>query len=129
MQSARIWREFPQRYRLEAAKCRGCGKVHFPPRVVCNACGSREFEPVRLKDGGKIATYTVIHVASSQFVAQVPFAVAVIELDDGVRIMAQYVDWEPEELKTGQAVKLQFRKVQQEGTSGVIGYGYKAVPA
>ena len=129
MQSARIWREFPQRYRLEAAKCKGCGKVHFPPRLICDACRSREFDPVRLTDRGTIVTYTVIHVAAPQFASQTPFAVAVVELDDGVRIMTQYVDYEPEELKTGQAVKLEFRKVQQEGVSGVISYGYKAVPA
>lgn len=129
MQSARIWREFPQRYRLEAAKCKGCGKVHFPPRLVCNSCLSRGFETVHLKDRGRIVTYTVIHVAAPQFAAQAPFAVTIVELEDGVRITAQYVDWEPEELKTGQLVRLEFRKVQEEGPAGVISYGYKAVPA
>ena len=39
---ARVWREFPQRYRLEAAKCSGCGKILYPPRLVCPACGGRE---------------------------------------------------------------------------------------
>ena len=38
---ARIWREMPQRYRLEAAECKGCGKRYYPPRQVCPECGGR----------------------------------------------------------------------------------------
>ena len=38
------WREYPQRYRLEAARCTGCGKILYPPRVVCPACRCRTFE-------------------------------------------------------------------------------------
>ncbi|MCH8837515.1 MAG: transcriptional regulator, partial [Candidatus Marinimicrobia bacterium] len=44
MKSAQYIREVPQRYRLEAGKCTGCGKLHFPPRLVCDGCGSQEFE-------------------------------------------------------------------------------------
>ena len=42
----RSWREFPQRYRLEASKCTACGKVNYPPRVVCPACRKAEFEEI-----------------------------------------------------------------------------------
>ena len=52
---ARSWREFPQRYRLEAAKCTGCGKVLYPPRVKCPACGGTAFEAIVLPREGKVA--------------------------------------------------------------------------
>jgi uncharacterized OB-fold protein len=41
----------------------------------------------------------------------------------------QITDCEPEELKIGMPVKIEFRKVQQEGEAGILMYGYKAVPA
>ena len=41
MISPRYHREIPQRYRLEAGKCKGCGSVSFPPRIVCPECGKK----------------------------------------------------------------------------------------
>jgi uncharacterized OB-fold protein len=128
MPSARYTREIPQRYRLEAGKCVSCGNVYYPPRRVC-LCGGREFETVTLSDTGKVVTYTVIRVAPSDFTDEVPYALGIVELEGGVRLMAQIVDVPLEEIKTGLPVKLEFRKIYQEGEAGIICYGHKAVPA
>lgn len=129
MQTARIWREIPQRYRLEASKCDACSKIHYPPRLVCDECKNREFSPVRLSPTGKVVTHTTIHSAQSAFVNQIPLLLAVVELADGVRIMAQLADIPPEDVQTGMAVRLEFRKIRQDGLSGIISYGHKAIPA
>jgi len=126
--SARYWREIPQRYRLEAAKCVSCGKVFFPPRLTCKGCGGREFEQVTLPDTGKLVTYTVIRVAPTEFSDQAPYAVGVAELDNGVRLTAQVADVDFDELKPGLPVKIEFRKVREEGEAGILCYGYKFVP-
>lgn len=128
MSSPRYWRAMPQRYRYEASKCKKCGKVLFPPRLVCPGCQGREFEPTKLNERGKVETFTVIRVAPSGFTDQVPYAVAIVNLGEGVRILCQVADCEPEELKIGMPVKIEFRKLSQESESGVIYYGYKAVP-
>lgn len=128
MPAPRYWREIPQRYRYEAKRCAKCGKVFFPPRLVCDACGSRDFKQALIGTSGKIVTYTIIRVAPSQFVDQAPYAVAIVDLGDGVNILCQVADCEPEELKIGMPVRLEFRKIQQEGLDGIICYGYKAVP-
>jgi uncharacterized protein len=125
---SRYWREIPQRYRLEAAKCKNCGYIAFPPRLVCPRCQSRVFETITLADAGKIVTYTIIRVPPQPFSDQVPYAVGIVELDDGVRLTGQIVDCAFEELKIGKKVKVEFRKVYQEGEAGVIYYGYKFVP-
>ena len=125
---SRYWREIPQRYRLEAGKCKGCGKILFPPRLICPECGGREFEPVKLADKGTLFTYTIIRVPPQQFVDQSPFAVGIVELDDGVRLMGQLVDCDFADLKIGLKVKIEFRKIYDVGESGVICYGYKFVP-
>ncbi len=127
MPSPRYTREMPQRYRLEAGKCKKCGKIFFPPRLICDNCKSRDFEKVKLSETGKIVTYTTIRVAPEQFNTQVPYNVAIIELNDGVRITAQVVDCKPEDVMIGKQVKLVFRKIQEEGSAGIICYGYKAV--
>jgi len=124
----RYWREIPQRYRLEANKCTSCGQVYFPPRLICAACRSREFQPVTLSDRGKILTYTVIRIAPSQFTDQAPYAVGIIELNDGVRLTAQIVDCDLDALAIGQEVRLEFRRLQADGDAGILCYGYKCVP-
>jgi uncharacterized OB-fold protein len=128
MPSPRYRREMPQRYRLEASKCKKCGKVFFPPRLICAACGSRSFTMTKLSDTGKIVTFTTIRVAPDNFATQVPYNVAIVETDNGVRVTTQVVDCQPENLKIGLKVKFMFRKLYTEGHTGIICYGYKTVP-
>lgn len=128
MPSARYTREIPQRYRLEAGKCSSCGRIYYPPRRVC-PCGGREFETVTLSDTGKVVTYTIIRVGPSDFAEEVPYALGIVELDGGVRLMVQLVDVPLENIETGMPVRLEFRKIYQEGEAGIICYGHKAVPA
>jgi uncharacterized OB-fold protein len=125
---SRYWREIPQRYRLEAAKCKSCGFVAFPPRVVCPECGAREFVPTKLAEAGALLTYTVIRVPPGPFEDQAPYAVGIAELDDGVRLTAQVVDCDFARLAVGMRVRTEFRKISEEGRAGVIYYGYKFVP-
>lgn len=128
MSAPKYWREIPQRYRFEAAKCKGCGKILFPPRLICPSCGSREFEPARINQKGTVETFTVIRIAPSGFTDEAPYPVAIVNLGDDVRILCQVADCDLEDLKIGMPVRLEFRKVQQEGYDGVINYGYKCVP-
>ena len=125
----RYTREIPQRFRLEAEKCTGCGYIAFPSRQICPECGQKSFEMIRLRPEGKILTYTIIQVAADNFSTQTPFAVAIIETTDGARLTAQVVDCAPEEVATGKNVKLMFRCIQREGKAGILQYGYKAVLA
>jgi uncharacterized OB-fold protein len=127
---ARAWREYPQRYRLEAAKCSACSKILYPPRLVCPACGGRSFTPETLPREGKVVTYTVIRVPPAGFTEQTPLPLALVELTNGVRLMVQIGDVEtPETLEIGMPVRLEFRRISWDGEAGVIFYGHKAVRA
>jgi uncharacterized OB-fold protein len=96
---------------------------------VCSGCRGREFEKTTLAQTGIVETFTVIHVAPTGFADEAPYAVGVVKLDDGVKITAQIVDCNLDELAIGDPVRLEFRRVQEDGSSGVICYGYKFVPA
>ncbi len=124
-----VRRNTPQRYRLEANKCAKCGKVFFPPRLVCDACRGRKFAPVTLADTGKVVACTVIRTPPTGFSDLSPYCMGIVELKGGTRIQCQIADCEPERVKIGLPVTLEFRRVQEDGESGVLAYAYKAVPA
>lgn len=127
MISPRYHREIPQRYRLEAGKCKQCGHISFPPRLICPKCKSKTFEMVQLSREGKILTFTIIRVGPDKFSKETPYVVAIIELNDGARLTAQVADCDVNKVEIGNKIKLVFRKIQDEGKSGLHCYGYKAV--
>lgn len=128
MKVPRHWRETPRRYRMEAGKCKKCGSIHFPSRLVCPDCGAKEFETIRLSGKGELASYTVIRVAPTGFGDLAPYAIGIVKLDEGICIMGQVTDCDPEVLKIGDRVATQFRRINEEGKTGMIMYGYKFVP-
>lgn len=129
MTTARYWREAPQRFRLEAGKCKKCGKVFFPPRLVCDACKAREFETVNLSSEGEIVSYTIIRTPPSNFSDEAPYAIGIVKLGNEVKVLTQIVDCDFDDLKIGAKVRVEFRRIQEDGKSGVLQYGYKCVPA
>jgi hypothetical protein len=92
---ARFWREIPQRYNLIGNKCEECGQVFFPPRESCPKCRRKsmgKIKEIKLTGKGEIVTYSIIHVGPEEFEDQVPYPIAIIQLDEGPRITAQIVD-------------------------------------
>lgn len=124
--SPRYTREIPQRYRLEAQKFAN-GQVSFARRIISPDGTTSEFENIKLNGTGTVLSYTVVHIASDIFAQQTPFAVAIIETDEGARLTSQIVDCNIEDIKIGSKVEFVFRKLMEEGASGIINYGYKAV--
>jgi uncharacterized protein len=124
--SPRYTREIPHRYRLEAQRFTKSGYITLPRRYVDPLTNDKEFENITLSGKGEILTYTIIYIASDQYARHTPFPVAIIETEEGARLTAQIVDCEPKDVKIGAKVELIFRKVMEEGLSGIINYGYKA---
>ena len=128
MPSPRYAREIPTRYRLEASRCNGCGKVVYPTRLICPACRGRDFEKMTLSRKGKVITSTVVHVPPDDFLMEAPYAMAIVETPEGARFMTQVVDCDPATVLPGMDVNLEFRLIRREGNSGILCYGHKGVP-
>lgn len=128
MNPARYHREMAQRYRMEAGKCKKCGHVYFPPRLICRECQGREFETIVLSERGKLLSFTVIHTPASQFKDISPYALGILETKEGAKLTAQIVDIPADQIKTGMELQIEFRRVQTDGHEGVLAYGYKLVP-
>jgi len=124
--SPRYTREIPHRYRLKAQKF-ACGVVSLANRYICPDSACKDFEVVTLKGTGTILSYTIIHIAADDYAHLTPYPVAIIETDEGCRLTAMVADCNFEDLKIGAKVELVFRKITEEGKSGIINYGYKAL--
>ena len=129
MPSPRYWRETASRFRLEAARCAGCGHVAYPKQLVCPACRGTDWQPVALSKRGTVVTSTVIHVPPTDLANAAPIAMALVETPERARLMLQVVDCEPSSVVPGMQVSLEFRRIRREGRAGILCYGYKAVPA
>jgi hypothetical protein len=127
MSVPRYWREEKPRYRLMGEECTKCGAKHYPKTPVC-ICGSNEFKPYKVAEMGKVKSWTIIRNAPVGYEKYTPYLVALIELDDGVQILSQVVDVEPEAVKLGMKVEYVFRKITEDGQAGLLQYGYKFRP-
>lgn len=105
--------------RLEIQRCASCRRwVHFPD-VRCPSCGSTElgFEPVSGR--GEVATFTLVHRPFVPgFAADVPYAVGWIDLEEqaGLRVFADLVDVEPDDVRIGLPVEVTFTERDGWGT-------------
>ena len=122
----RTWRHIPQRYNLIGSKCTICNGVYFPPRVICPKCRRKgNIENLQFKGKGKIYSYSIVHTPTDDFKEIAPYAVAIVELDEGVKVTSQLVDCDVEDIEIGDPVEMVFRKIREDGEDGVISYGFK----
>lgn len=124
----RNWRLREQRYRLQASRCLDCESLYFPPRQICSKCRGTSLEPHHLSGRGSIYSFTTVYQAPEGFEQNVPYVVALIDLDEGPRITAQLTDVDPERVEIGMPVEMVIRKWSEQGETGLINYGYKFRP-
>jgi len=119
--------QFCSEGKLMGAKCVKCGKILVPPKQKCPNCGSKEFTWTKLKRTGEVKTFTIIHVAPHQFVHLAPYAVCIVELEDGVKLPGMIKNVELDKLKVGLKVKVEFEEVQGEGWPQWPRYYFKPI--
>lgn len=85
----------------------------------------KEYE---LDGTGEVVTYTTVHEPHPEFKDLTPYVMAIIEMDEGVRLTGHIVDVDPEEVETGMRVEATMRELGEESPDGLIYYGYKFWP-
>jgi uncharacterized OB-fold protein len=122
-ESALFARGADEMLQLLGGRCAECGAINTPPSIhpACIACGGQKLDPVPLARHGVVHTFVVNQTMPAPFVAPLP--IAVVDLDDGARIMLQ-VTGDGTDLAIGTEVDLVLRKYAHE--RGVPVYGYKA---
>lgn len=121
-----IWRKIPERYNLLGSICRNCGSIYYPKRKICPRCRRHgKLDEQKMPETGKIITYTEVHTAPKGFEHETPYYLAIIELDNGAKLMAQIVDSPKEKIVEGARVQACFRKIFEDDDKGAIAYGTK----
>ena len=97
--------------RLLLQGCRDCGERQFYPRLVCAGCGGNALDSAEASGRGRIKSWTVIRRAvSAAFDDDVPYVVALVELDEGPTMMTNLVGCDVERLEMGQRVRVTFER-------------------
>jgi len=114
--SAPFW-EACRRHELVIQRCQNCRALRFPPAILCPECLSAVVEWTRVSGGGKIFSFVVFHrVYHPGFAADVPYTVALIELEEGPRLVSNIVDCPPSEVACDLPVEVVFEDVTPEVT-------------
>jgi uncharacterized OB-fold protein len=107
------WWEAIARGELLIQKCSGCGALRHPPRAMCGQCQSIEWTSIRPKGAGKVYSFTVLH--HPKFPGyEYPLVCALIELDEGTRIVSNLVGCVPADVRIGMPVRLSIENVDEE---------------
>ncbi len=103
--------------KLLIQRCGECGRHIFYPKLFCPFCLSRDVQWVESTGRGKIYSYTVVCAYQpTPFSADVPYVVAIIDLDEGVRMMSNVIGCAPEEVRCDLPVQVVFEKVTDDFT-------------
>lgn len=93
--------------KLTFQKCKKCGHVIWPPSNICPICYSKDITTITSKGRGKIYSFAVFRVPFHESVKEnIPYVLAVVELEEGPMIVSNIVNCSPENLKCGSKVKL-----------------------
>ena len=102
---------------LVVQKCDSCGRFRFPPCGLCRDCLSTAASWAPVSGRGEVFSFNVMHqVYHPGFAAEVPYAVAVVQLEEGARMVSNVVSVKPHEIRCGMPVEVVFDKLSDEIT-------------
>ena len=104
-------------HKLLFQRCRRCGERWHPPMPRCPACQAADYDWLESTGLGSVYTWTVVeHPTHPAFQDKVPYVVAVVELDEGPRIVANIVDCEPYAVSGSMRVRVTYQDVTESVT-------------
>ncbi|MBI5445910.1 MAG: Zn-ribbon domain-containing OB-fold protein [Deltaproteobacteria bacterium] len=112
--SRSFW-EGAREQRLMIQRCGDCGKAVFYPRCICPHCFSEKLSWIQASGRGRIHSYTVVHRALPPFKDQTPYVVALIDLEEGVRMISRVVS-DRRQVAIDKPVSVVYVKVDDEVT-------------
>ncbi len=103
--------------RLLIQECKACGAKIFYPRKACPECWSAELGWSEACGRGKVYTFTVtLTGVEEKFAGDLPYVLAMIDLDEGIRMMGNVVECDPGDVEIGMEVEVVFERVTDEIT-------------
>ncbi len=93
------------RRRLLIQRCTSCGHHQYYPRPICLACQATDLALVEASGRGRLYSFTVVHRSvNPRF--QAPYTVALVDLEEGPRLLTHLIDSQPDETRCDAPVRL-----------------------
>ena len=103
-----FWRA-TKRHELFLQRCNACGEVIHFPRVMCYRCLSEDLGWMKSSGLGTLYSFTIIRQpAYASFEPDVPYVYAIVDLDDGARMISNVVHIDPESVRIGMRLCVTF---------------------
>ena len=104
-----------KQHELRIQRCTACGTQRFPARAICSNCLSTDAEWVAVSGRGEVFSFNVMHqVYHPGFASEVPYAVVIVLLAEGAKIVSNLVGVAPHEIRIGMPVQVVFEDVTDE---------------
>ena len=114
-EETREYWEVAKQGRLLVKHCNACGEVHHYPRPFCPFCWSEDVEWRQVSGRGTVYTYSIVYRNDLEpFSGWGAYVPAVVELDEGPRLMTTIVDCPHDQLAVGMPVEVVFRDLTEQ---------------
>lgn len=104
-----------KRGELLIQRCAACGQLRHPPRPMCAACQSVQWDTVRSAGRGTIKSFVVVHYPEFPGF-KCPYVVATVDLEEGTRLVAGVTGVEPAAVSIGMPVQVEFVTLDEDLT-------------
>lgn len=95
-------------------KCKGCASLIFYPRQRCPECWSAELGWQEASGEGKVYTFSIVKdMVEPRFAPDLPYVLAIVELDESIRMMTRIVECDPESVHIGMGVEVVFEEITE----------------
>lgn len=115
-ENARYW-ESAKRHALELQRCSACGRFRYPPATFCPRCLSPDADWLPISGRALVYSFIVVHQRyDPSFAEDLPYNVAIVELDEGPRLVTNIVGCPNEAIRVGMPVMITYEDVTEEFT-------------
>lgn len=109
--------DYMKQHEFRVQKCLGCGKLFYPPSMMCPHCQYMESEWVKLSGKAKVYSFIIVRKARHPaFAKEAPYVVAIIETEEGIRYTTNIIGCKPEEVYVDMPVDIVYEDVNDKIT-------------
>jgi uncharacterized OB-fold protein len=106
-----------RRHELLIQRCALCHAFWFPPSILCQECLSTEWNWTKTSGRGRVYSFVVFHrIYHTGFASEIPYVVAVVELEEGPRLMSNIIGCDPHTVHCEMPVEVVFEDVSEAVT-------------
>ena len=117
----RVFWDAARERRLLIKRCASCGRAHYYPRTFCPFCWSERVAWEEASGRATLYTYSIVYQNDlPPFPERVPYVAAVVDLEEGPRVMTNVVDCDFDALQIGMALEVVFREETDDVTLAVF---------